>query len=188
LAFTSVVAFVLCAYACGSGDTSGITPITGIVVRADDLVAGHGCGTGPDQVYKYSVVVSTVPEVGQDPAFIAGGTFDCFADATFVNLCASTNGSLTFNVEVYAFTQAQYAGVGATPGELADDPSYCSLDGGPVPLDVDACTARNALRAEASFAASCTATQQSNIEVVAVCSPLVVPSPAAAPCGADSGT
>jgi hypothetical protein len=188
LSLALVGAVVVGSYACGTGDTTGITPITGIVIRADDLVAGHGCGTGPDEVYMYSVVVSTFGEGGATPAFIAGGTYPCYADATFVNLCASTSGALSFDVQVYAFSEAQYAVAGATPGLLSTSPSYCSLDGGhAIPEDLDPCTAKNALQTTASFTAGCTATQQSSIEVVAVCSALV-PASRSVTCGEDSGT
>ncbi len=178
-----VVAFVVCVYACGSGDTTGITPTTGIVVRADDLVAGYGCGTGPNQIYQYAAVVSTVAEGGAQPLFVAGGAYPCYADATFINLCASTSGSLTFNVEVYAFTQAQWAAVGAgLPAQLSIEPSYCNSDASVVPTLYEdggqGLLAR--LESSASLVTTCTATQQENIEVEAVCNALTAV-PASAP-------
>jgi hypothetical protein len=195
LAFTSVVAFVLCAYACGTGNTTGITPLTGIVVRADDLVAGHGCGTGPDQIYKYSVVISTFEEAGSASVYVAGGTYDCFADATLINLCASTSGSLTFSVNVFAFTQAQWFAQKQNADDsyantLTDNlvfPSYCVTDAGGQSLaefytEVTPTTPVNDLLSVASFETTCTATQQENIGVVAVCNTLTaVPPPITTP-------
>jgi hypothetical protein len=188
LAFTSVVAVVLCAYACGSGNTTGITPLTGIVVRADDLVAGHGCGTGPDQIYGYAVIVSTFTEGGAGAVFIAGGASPCYADATFINLCASTSGSLAFNVQVYAFTEAQWnlqsqllnPPVNSPVQALSALESYCQFDGGQTAFNgaVNLDNYASLYQAAASFTASCVATQQENIEVVAVCSTLApVPPP-----------
>jgi len=83
------VAFVV---ACsGSGSTAGIPPITGIVVRAETLTAGRGCGTGPTQLFKYAAVV--YGSTGGDPndegtyrAPVTAGVYDCFADGTFVEL------------------------------------------------------------------------------------------------------
>ena len=38
---------------CGSsGSADTLPPITGIVVRAETLTAGHGCGTSAQQVFK----------------------------------------------------------------------------------------------------------------------------------------
>jgi hypothetical protein len=183
--FACVVAAVLGVYACSTGTTTGITPITGIVVRADTLVAGHGCGTGPDQIYKYAAVVSLKEEAGTSP-LVAAGAYDCYADATFVNLCSSSTGAFVYDVDVYAFTQAQWNAVSAQiaqalpppppqlgqptdlPTVLAALSSYCTTDGG-FALETQV---TNALAAGASLSTTCTATQQSNIEVLAVCAPL----------------
>jgi hypothetical protein len=171
--------------ACTITDDSGITPITGIVVRASTLVAGYGCGTGAGQIYKYSVVVSTFDEAGATQVFIAGGTYDCFADATFVNLCSSSSGNFVFNVNVYAFTEAQWnapdgGSLPAIQGLLANHASYCTYDAGRVSAQVSDQGVRpdndggidDQLLSRASFATTCTATQESSAEVVAVCAPV----------------
>jgi hypothetical protein len=173
--------------ACASDDAGGITPITGIVVRASSLIPGHGCGTGPDQIYKYSVVVSAFDEAGATQVFIAGGTYDCFADATFVNLCSSSSGNYVFNVNVYAFTAAQWNGTDAGGPDTAlqvllqDHLSYCTF---PDAGTNDARAADQSVRPDnpgglddqlasrASFVTTCTATQESSAEVVAVCAPI----------------
>jgi hypothetical protein len=172
-----VVAFVVCVYACSSGTSTGITPTTGIVVRADDLVAGYGCGTGPSQIYEYAVIISSVPEEGGSGAvFIAGGAYPCYADATFINLCASTSGSLSFNVNVYAFTEAQW---NLESSKLQNPPlqdleSYCQYDGGtPASFNelVPLVATQLLYQGYASYTEDCVGTQQENIEVEAVCPP-----------------
>src|SRR6185436_3995006 len=76
--------FAACA---GAGSTSGITTITGIVVRAETLTTGHGCGDKAEQLFKYGIVV-----FGKNPGDdrfevpIAGNVYDCFTDGTFVRL------------------------------------------------------------------------------------------------------
>ncbi len=186
-----VVAFVVCVYACGTGDTTGITPTTGIVVRADDLVAGYGCGTGPNQIYQYSVIISSYAEGGAAPVFIAGGTYPCYADATFINLCASTSGSLSFNVNVYAFTEAQWNLVSPKlqppqQTQLQYLESYCQFDGGTQTAFNDSVTNLgeylNLYASLASYTEDCVGTQQENIEVEAVCPPQgLTPVPTATP-------
>jgi hypothetical protein len=170
-----VVAFVVCVYACGTGNSTGITPTTGIVVRADDLVAGYGCGTGPSQIYEYAVIISSFPEEGGVGAvFIAGGAYPCYADATFINLCASTSGSLSFNVNVYAFTEAQW---NLESSKLQNPPlqdleSYCQFDGGTQAsfnTDVNLENYLIQYGSLASYMEDCVGTQQENIEVEAVC-------------------
>jgi hypothetical protein len=172
--------------ACNNDDDAGITPITGIAVEAATLVAGHGCGTGPDQIYKYSVVVSAFDEAGATQVFVAGGTYDCFTNATFVNLCSSSSGSYVFNVNVYAFTEAQWnapngGSQAALQGLLTTHPSYCTNDAGNVTAHVGDQEVRpdndggidDQLLAAASFTTTCTATQESSAEVIAVCAPVV---------------
>jgi hypothetical protein len=172
-----VVAFVVCVYACGTGNSTGITPTTGIVVRADELVSGYGCGTGPNQIYEYAVIVSSFAEGGAAPVFIAGGAYPCYADATFINLCASTSGSLAFNVNVYAFTQAQWnlQSSKLQNPPLADLESYCQFDGGTQTAfndtQVNLGDITTLYQTVASYTEDCVGTQQENIEVEAVCPP-----------------
>jgi hypothetical protein len=79
---------------CPATTTTGIAPITAISVPISSLLSDSnlGCGTGPNDVYKYAVVVAYADMPGYPPlsacpgAPIAGGVFDCFAQATFGNL------------------------------------------------------------------------------------------------------
>ena len=99
------------ALACG-GTTSDATipPITGIVIRGDALTRGRGCGQGPGQVFKYAAVVfgqtdrtnngaPVVPsggpreDVNDYDLPVTAGVFDCYTDATFVQLPAQPDPS-----------------------------------------------------------------------------------------------
>jgi len=112
--------------ACQNGDAGGIEPLTGVEVLASSLVAGHGCGTGSDQIYKY-VVIAQIPLTAGIPQldglFMAGGVYDCFANATLNDLCTYPCGtvnaganSTAYAVTVYAFTAAQWNGSIADAG------------------------------------------------------------------------
>jgi hypothetical protein len=77
------------ALACAfSGCTNNVTalvytPVTGILIRSADLVAGHGCGTAPGQVYAYVAVVAPqdAPNVATQSTVIS-----CYADGVLSNL------------------------------------------------------------------------------------------------------
>jgi hypothetical protein len=87
---------------CPATTTVGIAPITAISVPISTLLSDSelGCSGaegGPNDVYKYLVVVaydqSDNPNDQNPPMFdncpatpLAGGVFDCFAEATFGNL------------------------------------------------------------------------------------------------------
>jgi len=79
---------------CPATGLVGIAPITAVDVPIATLLldSNLGCGLGPNEVYKYAVVVAY-----QDPAeklsfeqcpssAFYGGVFDCYASATFGNL------------------------------------------------------------------------------------------------------
>ena len=190
--------------------TTGITPITGIAVRSESLTAGHGCGTGDDQVFKYEAIVTRdLGDAGsRDLSYgevIASGTYDCFADATFANLDTTITSS--FRVFIYAFDAKAFATCGSvdltssngcsnpTPDGGLDAGADASVDGSPdasVDGSIDASVEAGAdgateagprptpnvqlgdvLTAAASWTTVCTATQQSSIEVLAVCGPLL---------------
>ena len=103
--------------ACTSSTTTlPYTPITGIIIRSQSLVAGYGCGTadgGPGQVYRYAAVLTQAPADGGADASGSSGplpltnVFDCFTDGVFENL--PTTGGSTFDLTIYAYTAAAYA-------------------------------------------------------------------------------
>jgi len=158
---------------CPNSDSGFVyTPVTGIKVEAATLVAGHGCGTGPGQVYKYAVVLTYDDEAGPQSVPAYAGVFDCFTDALFANLQADDSGSLSFNLNIYAYDRASYP-------QALDDVAFAD-DAGAVEQVASAAT----------WTTTCTATQQTGISVVALCQPLepVGGSPEAGPVdGGDAG-
>lgn len=142
----------------GSGSSTGIPPITGIVIRAETLTAGRGCGRAPTQLFKYTAIVygytgGPVDVKGSYRTPVTAGVYDCFADGTFVELPA-TGGSSTFRLEVFAYTEAAYLAAQAT------------IEG--------AGTNGDALRTtNPTWTTVCTATQLRDVQALAVCDPLV---------------
>lgn len=133
-----------CSGLSSSNTTTGFSPETGIIVRADALVRDFGCGSREGQVFKYAATV-----YDSDRKIVVPRTrFDCFADATFTNLKASQSESLRFVLEVFAFDVAGVAAIDAAGG--SDD----------------------ALLRNTAWGTSCEATQQKDVAVLAVCKPL----------------
>jgi hypothetical protein len=137
---------------------SGFTPITGIIIRSDSLVAGKGCGTAPGQVYRYLAMVSYAPDdAGTSKAPIAGAVYDCFADGWFSNLQPDpTTGSVSYVVTIYAYDAPSY--------RAAD--LQCYVDQTCATQSPDACSAA---RLHTVYTTTCTATQQQGISVLADC-------------------
>lgn len=130
-----------------------ISPVTGIIIRSEQLVVGKGCGLGATQIFKYAAIV-----LNGDDVAVAGATYDCFADGTFVNLAATDGGSFSFKVVIAAFNSAAYRAQSSA-------------------IEVAANRADIALLAKlkATWTTDCVASQQQDIEVLAVCGPLTVP-------------
>ena len=145
----------------GTASTAGIyTPITGVLVRSDALVSGIGCGTKSDQVFKYVAVVLLDGQTLNVGGTGVGLVSDCFADAKFANLPARPDGTLTVTVQIYAFSQQSY---------LAQQAKG---------LDLAATDWTQLQKFSPTYKASCEATQQQNVEVLAVCNPLRAGGPA----------
>lgn len=152
------IASVCGALACTSTGNTTVTPITGIVVRAETLTAGRGCGTAATQVYKYAVVVFSADPGAVDPNDpasydqpVVGNVFDCFGDGAFVNLDTSRGSS--FRLEVYAYDKdafdASASAIQAAGADVA------------------------ALRATSpTWTTQCSATQQQEVQALANCAPL----------------
>jgi len=144
VALTALVAGGGCSGLSSSNTTTGFSPETGIIIRADALVRDFGCGSRSGQVFKYAATV-----YDSDRKIVVPRTrFDCFADATFTNLKASQSESLRFVLEVFAFDAAGVAAIDAAGG--SDD----------------------ALLRNTAWGTSCEATQQQDVAVLAVCKPL----------------
>ncbi len=161
LVSATLIALVAIVVACsGSSSTSGIPPITGIVVRAETLTTGRGCGPGPTQLFKYAAVVySFNTDTKKFDQVVTGGLYDCFADGTFVELKpVDPAGGFTFELEVFGFTQAAYA---------AQKPV----------IDAAGSDAVKLRAASPTWTTTCTATQQQDVQSLAVCAPLVEVNP-----------
>jgi hypothetical protein len=167
--------------------TTTFTPITGIEIRSAALVAGFGCGTGSQQVFRYAAAVSFAggTEAGalvEQSGVPLTNIFDCFADGVFENLPSSDAGSLTFNVTVFAYNEAAYVGAGL-PDDLGCPPTP---DGGALQCNPASRPLTAAQEAAATWTTLCTATQQSGTPVIAVCGPLL--STSAAPDASTDAT
>ena len=65
-----------------------MTPTTGVLVRAEQLTRGRGCGSAASNVYKYAVVVFGYASgpAGDRASYtfpLVGNIYDCFADGEF---------------------------------------------------------------------------------------------------------
>jgi hypothetical protein len=187
------------AFACG-GTTSDavIPPITGIVIPAETLTRGRGCGQAPGQVLKYAAVVfgqsdRNFPPKGGPREDVNGydlpvtaGIFDCYTDATFVQLPAMpdplnpTADSFIYRLEVYVYDATTYAAAAqGNPGTgipplletiRAIATTYAIAD----PMDRDSARAAvRALRASpVTWTTTCVGGQQQDVQVLALCDPL----------------
>ena len=132
---------------------STLDDVTGIIIRSEALFAPVGCGTGPSEVYRYFAVIDD-PSNGNNPTPNGYAVYPCYADATFDQQSPTTN---TYRMRVYAFDYASYQALGGADLPLLNT------------LGVD-----GALRAlSPSYTTTCSAQQQENIEVLAVCNPLL---------------
>ncbi len=155
--FAGACALALIAMACsGTVASTAYTPPTGITIRAESLVAPFGCGVGAGEVFKYAAVVYDASK-----AVRGAEIYDCFADGPFVNLVSTTTSS-AFTVKVYAFDAQKYRAQ-----QSVIDRAIHAVDGNGV-LNPGTSTL-DQLR---TYATDCTATQQSGVQVLAVCKPL----------------
>ncbi len=156
--------------ACATTDASTIyTPVTGVIVRAEPLVAGYGCGELPGEVYKYAAVAED--STGH---LVAAQIYDCFADGIFVNLNPASGvdatAALDFTVLIYAWDLTAYT---ATYGPIADAISAINAGG-----STEAGSSVNPFdTVPATWKTTCQATQTTNIEELAVCAPLAPAGP-----------
>lgn len=161
LASLAVLALAAAFLACsGTGGTAGLPPTTGVVIRAETLTSGRGCGREPTQLFKYAAVVFGLTP-GADPQRsesygvpVAGNLYDCFADGTFIEL-PETGGSFQYRIEIYAFNQVAFAREAARIAAAGTDVA--------------------ALREAApTWTTQCSALQLEDVESLAVCEPLAL--------------
>jgi hypothetical protein len=138
-----------------SGDSTTVASATAtsIVVRADALVAGRGCGKGADQIFKYVATVDPPSDSTQVPL---SEIYDCFADATFVGLAPSAT-NRPFGLHIHGFNAADFTkNEGAIRAAVAQVASN----------ETGALTSLNGL---ATWRTDCSATQQTSVTVLAIC-------------------
>jgi hypothetical protein len=153
LPFAALATLLLACSSTGTSDT--LTPITGITVRAETLTANRGCGRGPTQIFKYAVAVFGRNEtnLATFDKWLAGGVYDCFTDAQFVNVPASA-GSFDFSLQVFAYNAAAYEAAGdANVRAAALNPS-------------------NLPRTNPTLSTTCTAQEVDQVQSLAACQPL----------------
>ena len=147
--------------ACDTGSVADQIVVTSVIVRADQLTRGVGCGERPGQVYKYVVLVKG----GSEQTF-TGGVYDCFADAAFESLRDPRFvDGVAFTFNIYLFDKATY------------EASRRLIDSAP------ALTEPNLLEASPFGQAECTAIQRESVQTVASCS---TPTPLRARIPADA--
>lgn len=149
--------------ACTSTTSSTtVATITGVVVRAETLTRGRGCGRDPSQVLKMAAVVYGYDDTAKTLTVpVAANAYDCFTDATFVNLPISPGGNADFRIDVLLYDEASY------------DAHKDVVDG------ANAGETESATRVAASLATTnptwtttCHATQLDGVQVLAACDPV----------------
>lgn len=194
---------------CPATATLGIAPITGVGVPISTILieSNLGCGYGPNDVYKYAVVVayplndSGAPSIDECPnsvpsgtnqLFVPGAVFNCFAEATFGNLPLEDagEGGLTYveggglpdgsRVEIWSWVSFyNYETFKKLNAELSLRVPPQSIES--LAQNGDICSIG------ATWATACTATEEDNIVANLACQPLVqgkyAPEPEAAPPG-----
>jgi hypothetical protein len=115
LAATPLAAAALCSAGCGGTSSTAAPAIitnssAAVILRAESLVTGVGCGTADSEVYKYVAVLSAA-----DGSDVDGEIYDCFADAIFAQL-DDYGLNAHFTVHVFAFDKVAYE---AKKGDIA---------------------------------------------------------------------
>ena len=156
----------------GTTNTVGYAPVTGIIIRSDALVKDQGCGRGADQVFQYAAILRNKKRNGDrfmgdpfmgDPA----RRYDCFSDAIYSDL-KPEDGSLDFDLEVYAFNQAAATAVTDTCVRPGLPNQVCGIAQDDLrKIDADPTGSKR------RWSTRCMATQQQDVEVLAVCAPLL---------------
>jgi hypothetical protein len=177
--------------ACSNVDAGGVTPITGVLVLGDTLTAGHGCGTGDDQVFAYATIISIPTNLGLPASlagtYVTGGTNTCFTNATFVDVCTYNGGDSAYELSIYAFNQKEWNATlepdgGSTVTETINKansrnpPLITSTTSSCAQAELASIT-QALVKPGASWTTTCTAAEQLNAPVTAACAPLQPASP-----------
>jgi hypothetical protein len=153
------------AAACSGSTTSSVPPTTGILIRAETLTGGKGCGPGPSQIYRYAVIVfgygaGDPAEPASYDAPVTSNVFDCYTDGPFISL-PSKDGNTTFRLEVFAYDRAAYEAARSVV-DAAGDADTGRLPGYSAELK----------ETKPTWTTECSATQLENVEALASCRPL----------------
>lgn len=156
----ALVTLLLGVVACDTTTSGGVPPTTGILIRAETLTTGRGCGRAPTQLFKYAVVVYGYSGAGDqaDRASyttpLRGTVFDCYVDGAFLELPAFGSNQ-TYRLEVYAYNEAAFTASAAAIGGAQTN--IAVLRGTTPPP---------------TWTTECTATQSAEVETLALCDPL----------------
>jgi hypothetical protein len=157
---------------CNSTTTALVyTPVTGILIKSPQLVAGHGCGTAPDQIYAYVAVLTytAAPNVPYTSIVVP-----CYADGLFSNLqpypqLEGGPHAYDYTLFVYAYNAQAFPpelacnppnATGGCPGDSWDAAVTASIDAGIEPKHTP------------NWTTTCHATEYLGIPVLADCQPL----------------
>jgi hypothetical protein len=168
----AVAALLVGAVACNDTTAIGFIPTTGILIRAETLSAGKGCGAESTQLFRYVVVVYRFNGGNQDPkdarnsytTFQAENVFDCDVDGEFVSL-PNNVGNNIYRLEVYAFNKESYD-KSRGPIEAA---VRSTNDTDPANDQASSDPFKSALP---TWSTECIATQNDEVETLAQCDPL----------------
>jgi hypothetical protein len=164
MAFAAFAAVVpaLSSLSCATSSSSTFITTTGVIIDAQALAAGHGCGTGPANLFKYAVVLFAYSsgdlDSGADGSIIyatplVSNVFDCFTDGAFVDLPPGDAGQSVYRLEIYAYNQASF--VASEAAILGAQTNTAALKA-----------------ANPTWTTQCTASQSAEVETQAVCAPI----------------
>lgn len=149
--------------ACSGSSSTSVQPTTGILIRAETLTTGRGCGTGPTQLFRYAVVVFGYTEdppnlpVEDRASYrreVTSNVFDCFTDGAFIELPPSAqSGNSSFRLEVYAYSEPVYTAFKSQIESANTDTSVLK-------------------KTSPTWTTECTASQQRDVQTLALCDPL----------------
>lgn len=163
LALALLLVPLLAALACSGTTSTTVQPTTGVLIRAETLTTGRGCGRSATNLFKYVVVVygyeSGDPLLGSSyTRTITSNLFDCYTDGTFIELATSSEGNSRYRLEVYAY----------------NEPAYVAASGAIGSAMAGAATNAAQLRSQTAptWTTRCTAIQQRDVQALAQCDPL----------------
>jgi hypothetical protein len=172
---------------CTNNQNPAILPITAVDIDISDLLssANLGCGEGDFDVFEYATVVGLKDLDGGDPtgegssscpadtikaAPVFSGSSPCFANAVFSNLpglpdggALPDGGSVIYSVNVYFYNHKTFEKV---KGKIAE---ATNPDAGETNPDGGENVTTSLCDIPATWMATCTADEQSNIPVNASC-------------------